>query len=77
MLLTFKLGMMSLIDDQGLLLPVTLLKVEDNFVTQIKTDDKDGYQAIQISTGQSRKINKPQRQHLKKAKLKIGLKYSR
>ncbi|MCY3804766.1 MAG: 50S ribosomal protein L3 [Candidatus Saccharibacteria bacterium] len=77
MLLTFKLGMMSLINDQGLLLPVTLLKVEDNFISQIKTLDKDGYQAIQISTRQSQKVNKPQRQHFKKAKLKTGFKFVR
>ena len=76
-LLTHKLGMMSIIDDQGLLVPLTILAVQPNFITQIKKKAIDGYEAIQISAVASRKVKKPQIGHLKKAKIEQPLKCSR
>lgn len=76
-LLAFKLGMTSLIDNQGLILPVTVLKVEPNFITQVKTTDSDGYNGLQIATRSAKRIAKPQLKHQAKAGLKQALKYSR
>ena len=76
-LLTRKLGMMSIIDDQGLLVPLTILQVKPNFITQIKTKERDGYDALQISSSESRKVNKAQRGHFKAANLKETFKFSR
>ena len=50
--------------------PVTLLLVEPCHVSQVKEIDKDGYQAVQVSCGEKKKITKPLVGHLKKAKLK-------
>ena len=41
-LITRKLGMMSIMDQAGKLIPLTILKVEPNFLSQIKTKAKDG-----------------------------------
>ena len=76
-LLTTKLGMISVISDNGNLVPVTLLKVEPNYVSQIKTSETDGYDALQISANVVKKISKPKLGHLKKAKIKHNLKFSR
>ena len=70
MLLTYKLGMTSVIDDQGLFQPVTILQVKPNFVTQLKTVEKDGYSALQIATEGGGKVAKPQVKHLQKGGLK-------
>jgi large subunit ribosomal protein L3 len=42
-----------------------VLEVGPNFVTQIKTPERDGYSAVQIGFGETRKLNKPERGHLK------------
>ena len=76
-LLGRKLGMMSIIDSQGTLVPLTILHIEPNFVSQIKTKEIDGYDALQISAFESRKVNKPQKGHFKKAKLKQDFRFSR
>ena len=73
-LITRKLGMMSIMDRDGRLIPLTILKVEPNFVSQVKTGEKDGYDAVQIASIESRKVAKPQLGHLKKAKLKQAFK---
>lgn len=65
-----KLGMASVIDDQGSLLPLTLLAATPNTITQVKTLDKDGYNAFQIGFGQSKKCPKPQVRHFARAKVK-------
>ena len=69
-LITRKLGMMSAVDRDGRLVPLTILKVEPNFVSQLKTAEKDGYEAVQIASIESRRVAKPQAGHFKKAKLK-------
>lgn len=45
----FKVGMTSVYDDNGEVVPVTVLKYEPLFISQLKTKDKDGYEAIQLA----------------------------
>lgn len=66
-LLAKKLEMTHLFDEKGNFVPVTLLSAEENIVTQLKTKEKDGYSAIQIGTGESKKTAKPQLGHFKKS----------
>ncbi len=66
-LLTKKIGMMSIITEKGEAIGVTLLAAEPNIVTQKKTTDNDGYEAVQIGGVESKKINKPEAGHLKPA----------
>jgi large subunit ribosomal protein L3 len=53
-----KLGMTQIVNDLGQLVPVTLIEAAPCTVTQIKTADKDGYMAIQIGYGETKKFNK-------------------
>ena len=64
-LLGKKLGMTQVWDEQNKLVPVTVLEITPNVVTQIRTPEKDGYAAIQIAAGQidPRKVNKPAAGH--------------
>ena len=64
-----KIGMTQVFTKEGKLIPVTVVEVEPNVVTQIKTVEKDGYDAIQLATGTTteKHNNKPQMGHLKKA----------
>src|SRR5919106_1486960 len=69
-----KVGMTRIFTDDGGTLPVTVLDVADNRVTQIKTADKDGYSAVQIAFGQRRasRVKKPLAGHLAKAAVEAG-----
>ena len=51
-LLGEKVGMARLFDEDGMSVPVTIVKVAPNFVSQIKTVDSDGYDAIQLAAGE-------------------------
>ena len=64
-----KVGMTQVFTKNGKLIPVTVIEVEPNVVTQIKTVEKDGYDAIQLGTETIREklSNKPQMGHTKKA----------
>ena len=64
-----KIGMTQVFTVDGKLIPVTVVLVEPNVVIQIKTVDKDGYDAIQLATNSTKEkhLNKPQMGHLKKA----------
>ncbi len=66
-LYAIKLGMSSVYNDQGQVVPVTVLKFDTWKVTQIKTNEKDGYIAIQLGSGpkSEKKSNLPQKGHLK------------
>ncbi|HXY17814.1 MAG TPA: hypothetical protein VEH48_00100, partial [Candidatus Nitrosopolaris sp.] len=64
-LITRKLGMTSVISEDGALLPVTLLSASPNVVSQIKSADKDGYFAIQLGFETAKKPAKPQTGHFK------------
>jgi len=73
-LLGRKVGMMRLFSDEGDALPVTVLDVSDNRVTQIKTAHKDGYAAVQVAFGKRRasRVNRPQKGHFAKASVEAG-----
>ncbi len=73
MLIGKKLGMTSVFIDEKAV-PATVISLGPCFVSQIKTEKKDGYNAIQLAYGKSKSVNKPQKQHLKKAKLAEDLK---
>jgi large subunit ribosomal protein L3 len=64
-----KLGMTQVFTKSGILIPVTVIEVEPNIVTQIKTVETDGYNAIQLgfSTKREKLSNKPELGHYKKA----------
>ena len=69
-----KRGMTRVFTDAGESIPVTVIEVIPNRVTQIKTDDTDGYNAIQITTGtkKSSRINKAIAGHFAKASVDAG-----
>ncbi len=69
-----KVGMTRIFTDDGATLPVTVLDVSDNRVTQIKTADKDGYAAVQVAFGKRRatRVNKSLAGHLAKAAVEAG-----
>ena len=60
-----KLGVTRLFDESGQVVPATILEVGPCFVTQVKTVGRDGYAAIQIGFGESKRINRPERGHLR------------
>lgn len=68
-LLGRKIGMTQVFDDNGVQIPVTVMEAGPVYVTQIKTEEKDGYNAIQLGFGELRKnrMNKPLEGHFKKA----------
>jgi large subunit ribosomal protein L3 len=69
-----KVGMTRIFTDDGGTLPVTVLDVSDNRVTQIKTAENDGYAAVQVSFGKRRatRVNKSLAGHLAKAGVEAG-----
>lgn len=64
-----KIGMTQVFTKEGKLIPVTVIEVEPNVVTQIKTVEKDGYEAVQLATESIREglSNKPAMGHTNKA----------
>jgi large subunit ribosomal protein L3 len=64
-LLGKKVGMTQVFTESGEIVPVTVLEVGPCFVTQIKTPERDGYSALQLGFGESRRLTKPERGHLK------------
>ena len=68
-LLGRKLGMTQVWNEDNRLVPVTVIEVGSNVVTQVRTADKDGYAAVQIGYGQidPRKVTKPLTGHFEKA----------
>ena len=68
-LLGTKLGMTQVWDDNGRLVPVTVVAVGTNVVTQVRSADADGYAAVQLAHGQidPRKVTKPLKGHFEKA----------
>ena len=63
-----KIGMSQVFDDNGKVIPVTVIDAGPCFVTQIRTFEKDGYEAVQIAYGKKKKLNKAILGHLKKFK---------
>ncbi|GLI27953.1 50S ribosomal protein L3 [Agromyces rhizosphaerae] len=68
-LLGTKLGMTQVWDDQNRVIPVTVIEIAPNVVTQLRTPEKDGYSAVQIAAGQidPRKVLKPAAGHFEAA----------
>lgn len=64
-LLGKKLGMSQQYAEDGAVVPVTLIGIDDNIITQVKANEKEGYTAVQVGTGVRRKISKPLAGHLK------------
>lgn len=70
-LLGKKIGMTQVFDESGIQTAVTVLEAGPIYVTQIKTEDKDGYNALQVAFGEEKKsrLNKPELGHFEKAGL--------
>ena len=68
-LLGTKLGMTQVWDENNKLVPVTVVQISPNVVTQVRSVEKDGYAAVQIAYGQidPRKVNKPLTAHFEAA----------
>ncbi len=66
-LITRKVGMTSTINEDGVMLAVTLLSATPNVVTQLKDNEKDGYLAVQVGAEETKKNNKAQIGHNKAA----------
>lgn len=69
-ILAEKIEMTHIYDEKGNQIPVTILLATPNKVTQVKSVEKDGYQAIQVGFGEKRKHKKPLLAHLAKANSK-------
>ena len=69
-----KVGMTRIFTDDGAAVPVTVLDVANNRITQIKTQEADGYTAVQLTYGKRRasRVTKPQAGHLAKAGVEAG-----
>ncbi|WP_395947208.1 50S ribosomal protein L3 [Caedibacter taeniospiralis] len=69
-----KCGMTRVFTEDGTSIPVTVIHVEPNTVTQVKTVDTDGYSSIQVTTGLKKRsrINKPEAGHFAKASVEPG-----
>ena len=68
-ILVRKIGMTGVFAKDGKLIPVTVIEIEPNIVTQIKTKETDGYEAIQLASVNKREklSNKPEQGHFKKS----------
>lgn len=69
-----KSGMTRVFTEAGVSVPVTVIEVEPNRVTQIKTADSDGYSAIQVTTGsvKQNRVSKPEAGHFAKSNVTAG-----
>ena len=69
-----KLGMTRVFDDAGTSTPVTAISVEPNRITQVKSNEVDGYHAVQVTTGSSKNnaVSKPLAGHFAKANIEAG-----
>ena len=74
-ILATKVGMTQIFNDEGVLTPVTVLQAGPCVVTQVKTEENDGYKAVQVGFVDKREklVNKPQKGHFDKA----GVSYKR
>lgn len=65
-----KLGMSQIFQEDGTVIPVTVIEAEPNLITQIKTKEKDGYEAIQMTAGKKKREAKGPK--LNNAEVKVG-----
>jgi large subunit ribosomal protein L3 len=73
-LLGRKIGMTRVFTADGVSLPVSVVEIQPNRISQIKTSENDGYQAIQLTGGskKSSKVSKPMAGHFAKAEIEAG-----
>ena len=66
-----KVGMTQVFDENGYVIPVTVIEAGPCVVAQVKSEEKDGYQAVQLGFGdvKDKHINKPEKGHFAKSKL--------
>jgi large subunit ribosomal protein L3 len=64
-----KIGMSQVFEENGGVVPVTVIEAGPCVVTQIKTQETDGYEAVQLGFGETRKLNEPMKGHLKNSRL--------
>ncbi|CAM3903178.1 50S ribosomal protein L3 [Xenorhabdus thuongxuanensis] len=69
-----KVGMTRIFTEDGVSIPVTVIEIENNRVTQVKDKETDGYRAIQVTTGSKKasRVNKPEAGHFAKAGVEAG-----
>ncbi len=69
-----KIGMTRIFTDDGVSVPVTVLEVANNRITQVKTEATDGYNAIQVAYGTKKpsRVNNALKGHYKKAGVEAG-----
>ena len=60
-----KIGMTHIFEEGGNVVPVTVIQAGPCYVTQIRTRETDGYEAVQLGFGEAKKLNKPRSGHLK------------
>ena len=58
-----KLGMSTIYSENGEAIPVTVIKAGPCTVTQVKTENKDGYNSVQIGFSEAKSLNAPQKGH--------------
>lgn len=74
-LLGIKKEMTSDYDTRGRRVAVTKVAVSPNFITQVKTVEKDGYNAVQVAMGSKKSVKSPQKGHFKKAGVAENLRF--
>lgn len=69
-----KAGMTRIFTEEGISVPVTVIEVQPNRITQIKTPDLDGYRAVQVTAGERRpsRVTKPMAGHFARAGVTAG-----
>jgi len=69
-----KAGMTRIFTEEGVTVPVTVIEVQTNRIAQVKTEDNDGYRAVQVTVGSRKasRINKPAAGHFRKAGVEAG-----
>ncbi|MEE9446358.1 MAG: 50S ribosomal protein L3 [Arenicellales bacterium] len=69
-----KIGMTRVFTEEGVSEPVTVIEVTPNRVTQIRTEENDGYQGVQVTTGKRNpnRVTKAMKGHFAKAKVEAG-----
>ena len=69
-----KVGMTRIFTEDGVSIPVTVIEATPNRVTQLRTDETDGYRALQVTAGtkKANRVNKPEAGHFAKAGVEAG-----
>ena len=68
-----KLGMSTIYSENGEAIPVTVIKAGPCTVTQVKTENKDGYNSVQIGFSEAKSLNAPQKGHQKRSECNFSI----